>query len=114
MNDKSVVKKSILDDISEKTWKILWGLVCAMGIIFSAEHCLAAEPSRYCREFPAKICAANALGEGSLFYGIASQPLSAKNAGLFNGFTRLAGMFTGRVSALSIGQWRVGFAIDIR
>lgn len=32
----------------------------------------------------------------------------------FNRFTRLAGMFMGRVEALSLGDWRVRFILDLR
>ena len=32
----------------------------------------------------------------------------------FTRFTRLAGMFMGRVEALSLGNWRVRFILDIR
>jgi hypothetical protein len=32
----------------------------------------------------------------------------------FTAFTRLAGMFMGRVEALQIGDWRVRFILDLR
>ena len=32
----------------------------------------------------------------------------------FTRFTRLAGMFMGRVEALNIGDWRVRFVLDLR
>jgi hypothetical protein len=32
----------------------------------------------------------------------------------FTRFTRLAGMFMGRVEALSLGDWRVRFLLDLR
>jgi len=32
----------------------------------------------------------------------------------FTRFTRLAGMFMGRVEALSLGDWRVRFVLDLR
>ncbi|HXT01105.1 MAG TPA: hypothetical protein VN915_10550 [Elusimicrobiota bacterium] len=32
----------------------------------------------------------------------------------FTRFTRLAGMFMGRVEALSLGDWRVRFILDLR
>ena len=32
----------------------------------------------------------------------------------FTAFTRLAGMFMGRVEAMTVGDWRVRFILDLR